>query len=141
MKLPLLALLGLCLAPSTSAQSPPRNSSGEQPAKDKCSVSGTVVRLSDAAPLKTAIVELVNRDDPQERPESAVTDSEGRFQLKGVDAGPYRLVVNRRGFVRQEYGQKTPSDPGSALTHAGTGNEGPSVSHDSLLSHRRPRPK
>jgi protocatechuate 3,4-dioxygenase beta subunit len=118
MKLLSLALLGLLLAPSTSAQTAARDPSSEKPAKEKCSVAGTVVRLSDGAPLKTAIVGLVNPDDPQERTDSAVTDSEGRFQLKGVNPGRYRLMVDRRGFVSQEYGQKKPSDPGAALTLA-----------------------
>ena len=46
---------------------------------------------------------------------SVVTDVGGRFELKGIDPGRYRLKVSRTGFVTEEYGQKTPNDPGAEI--------------------------
>jgi protocatechuate 3,4-dioxygenase beta subunit len=115
MKLLSLALLVLFLVSSTSAQSAARDPSSEKATKEKCSVAGRVVRLSDSAPLKAAIVGLENADD-RERTASAVTDADGRFQLKGLDPGRYQLEVTRPGFVSQMYGQRTLRDPGSVLS-------------------------
>jgi hypothetical protein len=76
-----------------------------------------VVKLDGSAPLKSARVELGNAED-YSHAYAATTDEGGRFALKGVGPGRYRLSVSRNGFVNQEYGQKTPNDPGSILTLA-----------------------
>jgi hypothetical protein len=76
-----------------------------------------VVKLDGSAPLKSARVELRSVED-QTHAYAATTDADGRFTLKNVERGRYRLSVTRNGFVEQEYGQKTPNDPGSILTLA-----------------------
>jgi hypothetical protein len=74
-----------------------------------------VVKLVGSEPLKSASVQLLNMDD-HSRGASTGTDAGGRFELKGIDPGRYRLKVARTGFVTQEYGQRTPNDPGAVLT-------------------------
>jgi len=73
-----------------------------------------VVKLAGSEPLRSATVELQSLED-RTHTVSVATDAGGRFQIKGIDPGRYRLKVIRNGFVTQEYGQKTPSDPGSDL--------------------------
>jgi len=73
-----------------------------------------VVKLAGSEPLKTATVQLQSLQDLA-RTISVVTDVGGRFELKGIDPGRYRLKVSRTGFVTQEYGQRTPNDPGSEI--------------------------
>jgi hypothetical protein len=73
-----------------------------------------VVKLAGSEPLRSATVELQSVED-RTHSVSVATDAGGRFQIKGIDPGRYRLKVTRNGFVIQEYGQKTPSDPGSDL--------------------------
>jgi len=73
-----------------------------------------VVKLAGSEPLRSATVELQILED-RTHTVSVATDAGGRFQIKGIDPGRYRLKVIRNGFVTQEYGQKTPSDPGSDL--------------------------
>jgi hypothetical protein len=76
-----------------------------------------VVKLAGSVPLKSAIVRLNSVED-RTHAYAATTDADGRFTLKNVAPGRYRLSVSRNGFVDQEYGQKTPNDPGSILTLA-----------------------
>lgn len=109
--LPLLPLT-LLFAHSTAAQTA---KSASTPKKDECSVAGMVVTLAGSDPLKRATVTLLSTDD-WTHSVTTTTDAGGRFELKRIGPGRYRLSVARRGFVSQEYGQKTPSDPGSVLT-------------------------
>lgn len=107
----LLAFLLLpCFSPAQSGKS----SSGAKK-RDECKISGMVVKLAGSEPLKNARVRLQSQDDRRES-HSVVTDAGGRFELKGVDPGRYRLVVHRDSFVTQAYGQKKPDDPGAILT-------------------------
>jgi protocatechuate 3,4-dioxygenase beta subunit len=109
------SLAALLLASALAAQGPGRNSAGDKPKKEDCSIAGIVVKLAGSEPLKKATVQLESADDGT-RSITTSTDAGGRFQLKGLDPGRYRLTAMRNGFVTQEYGQKTPDDPGSALT-------------------------
>src|ERR1700733_4865981 len=110
----LILPLALLLALSAYAQK------SSKPSKEEsCSVSGIVVKMADSAPLRKARVVLRSVDDPK-RTMVSVTDSEGHFAMKDVEAGPYRLNVSRVGFVTDEYGQRKPGTPGAVLTlHTG----------------------
>ena len=104
--LPVVLLLPSITPQSTSAQTPPK--------KDECRIAGTVVKLAGSEPLKNARVRLLSQDDRAVSRE-VVTDAGGRFDLKGISPGRYRLVVHRDGFVSQAYGQKKIDDPGAIL--------------------------
>ncbi len=114
MRLFSLVLILLFFPTIASAQAPPRNPTPASPASEECSVSGMVVKLAGSEPLKNATVQLQNPQDLAHTI-SVVTDAGGRFELKGIDAGRYRLKVSRTGFVTQEYGQKSPNDPGTEI--------------------------
>lgn len=80
-----------------------------------CTVSGIVIRSQDNAPLKNATVQLVN-DADREHQIATRTTADGRFELKNVPAGQYKLKVSRNGYVDQELNQKKPGDPGATFT-------------------------
>jgi len=105
--LPVVLLFSSITPQSTSAQPPPK--------KDECRIAGTVVKLAGSEPLKNARIRLLSQDD-RTLSRGVVSDAAGRFDLKGVSPGRYRLVVHREGFVSQSYGQKKPDDPGAILT-------------------------
>ena len=44
------------------------------------------------------------------------TASDGRYELRNLPAGRYKLMVRRNGYERQEFGQRKASDPGAAFT-------------------------
>lgn len=111
----LLALLLLLVAPSQIfAQTPTMPDAPSEATEATCTISGTVVRKLDGAPLKGATVWLGS--DENREPIAATTAADGRFELRNVAAGRYTLVVRRNGYVDAQYGQKKPSDPGSTLT-------------------------
>lgn len=109
-------VIAFLIASSASGQGRSQDSANK-PKQETCTVSGMVVKLAGSAPLKSARVELRNVEDGSHA-YAATTDAGGRFTLKNVERGRYRLTVRRNGFVDQEYGQKTPNDPGSILTLA-----------------------
>jgi protocatechuate 3,4-dioxygenase beta subunit len=99
---------------ASNAQEAARNSSGKRK-EETCTVSGMVVKLAGSEPVKSAVVRLRKADD-QNQGYRALTDAAGHFELKGVEAGRYRLEISHSGFVTQEFGQKTTDDPGALLT-------------------------
>ena len=110
----LLLPWALLLALSAYAQ---KNS--KPPKEESCSISGIVIKMVDSAPLRKAHLILRSVEDPN-RTVAAVTNADGRFALKDIEPGPYRLNVTRVGFVADEYGRRKPNAPGAILTlHAG----------------------
>jgi protocatechuate 3,4-dioxygenase beta subunit len=107
---PLTGLLA-CLPGTAQSRNPTPDSTKQLP----CSVSGIVVKLQGTVPLPSSTVRLQSVDD-HTRTFSGVTDANGHFEVKGIDPGHYRLHVIRNGYVTQEYGQRTPNDPGAILS-------------------------
>jgi hypothetical protein len=121
-----LFILAFCLIfPAVaSAQTAAGNPTPAKLKTDECTISGMVVKLAGSEPLKNAAVQLQSLQDLAHTI-SVVTDVGGRFELKGIDPRRYRLKVSHTGFVTQEYGQKTPNDPGAEIRLApgqGLGN-------------------
>jgi protocatechuate 3,4-dioxygenase beta subunit len=117
MKPALLVLFGLVVVSSagaSSAAAQSRNPTTDAGKSTACSVSGLVVKLQGSVPLPSSTVRLQSVDD-HTRTFSGVTDASGRFLVNGIDPGRYRLRVIRNGYVTQEYGQRTPNDPGAIL--------------------------
>ena len=108
-----IVLLGGLLASRSTAQTPKAPTAA--PKKDQCSIAGTVVKLAGGEALRKARVHLQSVED-QTHSISVPTDTGGRFELKELDPGKYKLRVSRVGFVTQEYGQRKPGDPGAILT-------------------------
>jgi protocatechuate 3,4-dioxygenase beta subunit len=97
----------------SAAQSP--QSADAEKNHEKCTVAGTVLRLDTGEPLKKATVILWNRNNGAESA-FAVTDNLGHFQFGNLEASSYNLAASHNGFVKQEYGQRKPGDPGATLS-------------------------
>src|ERR1700730_6999626 len=86
-----------------------------------CTVEGSVFNPATGAPLKKAAV-VVNRTDVQPNlnapPPSynTTTDAAGKFAMKDIEPGKYRMTVTRNGFVTMTYGARGPTRPGTTLT-------------------------
>ncbi len=80
-------------------------------------IDGYVVRLGSGEPLKSA--QVVLRPERGRSPVfGAVTDASGHFTLESIQPGNYRLYIERDGYVDQQYGQVSPSRPGTVLVLA-----------------------
>jgi 5-hydroxyisourate hydrolase-like protein (transthyretin family) len=115
MKLPLLLLLFLQVA------TPP----------EKASIAGSVLRASSGEPLARAEVRLSRvpsdegagqfisngGEDNADFP-TVQTGNDGKFLLKDLEPGQYRMTVSRNGYAQQSYGSKNASRPGSIINLA-----------------------
>ena len=64
-------------------------------------------------PLRRALVRASSQETPQGR--SVSTDADGRWQLKSLPAGSYRVSVSKGGYVDIAYGQLRPFEAGKVL--------------------------
>jgi len=78
-------------------------------------VSGLVQKLADSQLIKGARVQLLSLED-HTRSVTTTTDIAGRFELRGIAPGRYRLRVSHDGFLQQEYGARRAGEAGATLT-------------------------
>ena len=90
----LVLLIGVLLSigPWAGAQESTRTSSS-------ASIDGVVVKRPGSQPLKKVLLQLVAEDQKQGSNYTATTESEGKFHIENVQAGRYRLFLERTGFV------------------------------------------
>lgn len=88
---------------------------------DLCSLEGRVLDAVSGDPVKKASVTLTSAAAsptavglPQQF--STSSDAAGRFAMKDLEPGSYRLQVTRNGYVPAQYGERGPSKPGTELT-------------------------
>ena len=87
----------------------------KSPKEDLGTISGVVMKMAGSVPLRKARAWLQSTDDPR-RSISALTDAAGKFTLKDIEPGSYRLSISRAGFVTEQYGRRKPGGPGAILT-------------------------
>ena len=109
-----LSISSLLAVARVQAQNPPATAADATPKTEKCSLAGVVVRKNNNEPIHLARVTLESNEGGQKRLH-AVTDVNGKFSLKDVDAGEYHLAVTRNGYVSEYYGARMPMDPGLPL--------------------------
>ena len=83
---------------------------------ETAAIEGLVVASGSGEPLKKARVFLHSLD--RDRPLAATTDAGGKFTLKNIEPGRYRLSAERDGYIGQDYGQRGPRGRGGVLTLA-----------------------
>jgi hypothetical protein len=76
------------------------------------SIFGRVTRSDSGAPIRGAEVRLLI-DGRSSR--LATTDADGRYELRDLSAGSYRLAVSRTGFVPLQFGQRRPFEAAAAI--------------------------
>jgi 5-hydroxyisourate hydrolase-like protein (transthyretin family) len=82
-------------------------------------VSGTVTRPGGSEPLAAATVTLnpVKAAENARIP-TATTEDDGRFTLRDIEPGDYRLTVQSPRYGTVMYGQRKPDGPGAILSIA-----------------------
>jgi len=118
----LLLLALLALADAAVAQPRPRT----RPQRIDpltSSIQGRITAADTGAPVRGAEVRL-SMDGRFSR--LVTTNGEGRFEMRNLPAGSYRLIVSKTGFITLEFGQRRPFESASTITvgegQSATGN-------------------
>jgi hypothetical protein len=90
---------------------PPRDAPTEK--VGTAALSGRVLAGDTGRPLRRALVRASSSETPQGR--SVSTDADGRWQLKNLPAGSYRVNVSKGGYVDIAFGQQRPFEAGKVL--------------------------
>jgi len=123
----LLILLGLAAPAAHSQTGGGPAAAPAAKAGDLCSMDGRVLDALTGEPLKKASLKLTPSNAKSALAGGAIvlpqvfttsTDASGRYAMKDLDPGTYRLQVTRNGYVPGEYGARGPSKPGMDLTLA-----------------------
>lgn len=92
-------------------------SGAQEAASQTCTIEGKVVAAATGVPLGKAWI-MLRKAEGQDQGVSTRTDASGKFTLKDVEPGRYRLSAVRNGYVGQQYGQRRPDGPGTTLSLA-----------------------
>ena len=107
-------------APAPPGAQTPRATAPSAP-EDLCTLHGQVFNVTTGEPVKKANLNLQRVDltpDIMSMPVSysTTTDGTGKYAMKDIEAGKYRLSVNRNGYVNATYGARGPNRPGTTLS-------------------------
>jgi hypothetical protein len=128
----LALLLSAAMFAATQVQQRTTGQNSQQNAQGQGTIEGTVTRVDNGQALKNARVTLRSSNRAQNpllsdlavsgtrgalvnlvsSVATVTTDGNGRFAITGVSAGAYQISAERDGFVRSEYGQRTPTGRG-----------------------------
>ncbi len=112
-----VVLLALAVSPTAplyvSAQVTPPRATTPAAAKGTAVLSGTVVAADTGAPIRRVQVRATTSDGKDNQ--VALTDEQGRFELRELVGGRYTVIASRSGFVGVQYGQRRPNERGTPV--------------------------
>jgi hypothetical protein len=82
------------------------------------SLEGTIVKMGAGDPMPRVQVVLSTVEGQTAGPLTATTDADGKFAVRNIPPGRYRIFANRDGYVRAEYGQRTATGSGKPIVLA-----------------------
>jgi hypothetical protein len=107
----MIQLLGMAVVSSAlSAQRPDTRDTGGRPRVDPltASIRGHVTMADTGVPVRGAQVRAMSESGVNRL---ATTDGDGRFELRNLPAGQFRVTVSKAGFVSLQFGQRQPFEP------------------------------
>lgn len=116
-----MLLSALCLSLVLSQQAvmqmrppeagPARDNVAEK--KGTAVIKGKVVSAEGTRPLRRVQISISSAELTEARTVS--TNLQGLFEFKELPAGRYTVTATRSGYLRQQYGQRRPAEPGRPL--------------------------
>jgi hypothetical protein len=73
-------------------------------------IRGVQVSLASAQPVIPGGVTVAPREN-----RTVASDAEGRFEIKDLPAGRYRIIASKTGYASVEYGQRAWNSPGTQI--------------------------
>src|SRR5262245_32168378 len=104
----ILAVVAQVTATSSSAPAPPARDNPA--AKGTASLKGRVVASESGRPVRRVQISLSAPEFSETK--SMSTTAEGVYEFKDLPAGRYTITATRAGFVKLQYGQRRPGEPG-----------------------------
>jgi 5-hydroxyisourate hydrolase-like protein (transthyretin family) len=90
--------------------------------EESSTIEGHILNAVTGEPVAKASLLLMRADSTQAFSQSdwmrsygATSDSGGKFMIRNVDRGKYRLKATRNGFISLEYGARSAQRPGTVL--------------------------
>jgi protocatechuate 3,4-dioxygenase beta subunit len=80
--------------------------------EDRGSIAGYVVKMGTGEPLSKATVTISAYNAGRNQTYTATTTTGGQFAFQNLEPGQYRLSASRSGYVRMEYGARSPNRAG-----------------------------
>lgn len=106
-----LLLLLTVFATTCTGQAPAQKVEAGEVRANLSAIGGQVLNATTGEPLRGARVSLELQDSEEEWSDFVTTDATGKFLFPSLQAGSYRLSVQRAGYLTQEYGE-SPSAKG-----------------------------
>ena len=85
-------------------------------AQARGSITGLIVKMGTGEPVSKAIVTISAFNGGRAQSYTATTTSTGQYAFQNMEPGQYRLSVTRSGYVRMEYGARSPNRQGLPLS-------------------------
>jgi protocatechuate 3,4-dioxygenase beta subunit len=101
------------VGPSTPVGQPPRD--GRQ-AAGQAAIKGRVVAVDSGQPVRRAEVRVSAAE--LRVPRAALTDADGRYEIRDLAAGHYSIRVTRSPFIAWSYGETQPDTSGTPVAVA-----------------------
>lgn len=97
---------------------PPKPEPPSYKPEELCTVEGIVRHAISGEPLRKAGVTLMRMEarGNTNPPATTTTNSEGKFAMKNIEPGRYRIMAQRNGFVNSEFGMPSGNRPTASLT-------------------------
>lgn len=76
-------------------------------------IRGQIVAADTGTPIRRAQVRISAADVRESR--VAITDAQGRFEIKELPGGRYTVTASKGGFVSLQYGQRRPTESGTPI--------------------------
>src|SRR2546421_84690 len=83
--------------------------------RPRAAIEGVIMKAGTVLPQLLPNARLELREGPG-TPIIIRSDAGGRFIFRNLIPGRYRLFLTEDGFIRQEYGQRSPGTPGVPIS-------------------------
>jgi protocatechuate 3,4-dioxygenase beta subunit len=110
-----ISIFAVCCTFAILATANPAQQKVDTPPQPTALLEGTVFNAATSEPIRKARVTLTSEQRGRFTYATS-TNAAGRFFFKDVSPGRYRLVADRNGFVRGEYGQRRLERGGTPIT-------------------------